>query len=138
MAKTVENSKLVDKKAVPSFKPRKSQFNINFITSLHKFSNLILVNYSSSYWNKKWTRQWIWEFSQSKSGFLCIGQKVHFSVENGLSFKIENFCTYLSIFHYFRNWASFSLHFWTIEWMLQPLIANGKTTIFKMKVTVCA
>ena len=36
MAKTVENSKLVDKKAVLSFKPQKSQFNINFIKDLSR------------------------------------------------------------------------------------------------------
>ena len=78
MAKSAGISKLVDETAVSSIKPWKSQFYINFIFSLHKFSNSILVNYSSTKWNLKWNRQWIWEFRQSKRGCLCIRKKVHF------------------------------------------------------------
>ena len=45
---------------------------------------------------------------------------------------------YFSIFHDFRNWASFSPHFWIIQWKLQSFTNNCITTIFKIKNTVCA
>ena len=122
MAKSAGISKLVDETAVSSIKPWKSQFYINFIFSLHKFSNSILVNYSCTKWNLKWNRQWIWEFRQSKSGCLCIRQKVHFKGKIEPSFKIENLVAFSSIFHNFRNRVSFSLHFWITQWMLQPLV----------------
>ena len=43
MAKSAGILKLVDEKAVSSFKPWKSQLYINFIFSLHKLSNSIAV-----------------------------------------------------------------------------------------------
>ena len=70
MAKSAGILKLVDETAVSSIKPWKSPFYINFIFSLLKFPNSSLVNQSSTKWNLKWTRQWIWEFRQSKSGCL--------------------------------------------------------------------
>ena len=116
--KTVKLSKLVNKKAVPSHKSWKGHLYKNFIFWLHILFNLILVNCSVSKWNKKWTRMWIWEFRWSKSEFQVLGRKVHFSLENGTSFSIENLGTYISIFHNFKNWVSFSHHFWIIQLML--------------------
>ena len=52
-------------------------------------------------------------------------------------FQIENLGTYFLIFHNFRNWASFSLHLWIIQWILQPLIANGIIVVIKIKNTLC-
>ena len=54
-------------------------------------------------------------------------------MENRLSIQIENFITYLLIFYNFRSLASFSHHFWIIQWTLQPLITNGIITINKIK-----
>ena len=68
---------------------------------------------------------------------MFIGGKVHFMVENRPSSQIENFITYLLIFHNFRSLASFSHHFWIIQWILQPLITNGIITINKIKKAVC-
>ena len=132
--KTAAISTLVDEKAVPSFESWKSQFYITFI---FWFSNSILVYNSSTWWNKMWTIKWIWEFRQSKSGFLSIEKKVLFSMEMELSFWIENLGTYFSIFHNSRNWASFSLHFWITKRILQPLITYGIITIIKVKTTLC-
>ena len=73
--------------------------------------------------------------SRKYSFYLAKGS---FLVENGLFLEIEDFSKYFSIFHDFRDWVSFSLHFLIIRWMLQPLITNGITTVFKIKVTVCA
>ena len=61
-----------------------------------------------------------------------------FSVENGTSFYIENLSAYFSIFHDFRNWASFSHHFWLMKWILQHLITSGIITTFKIKNPLCA
>ena len=68
---------------------------------------------------------------------IFIGQKILFSVKNSQFFKIENLGTYILIFDNFRNWASFSPHFWIIQWKLKPLITNGITVIFKIENTVC-
>ena len=68
---------------------------------------------------------------------MFIGGKVHFMVENRPSSQIENFITYLLIFHNFRSLASFSHHFWIMQWILQPLITNGIITINKIKKAVC-
>ena len=46
----------------------------------------------------------------------CFGQKVHFSVENVPYCEIENLGSSFSIFHNFRNLASFSLHFLKYNW----------------------
>ena len=106
--KTVKISKLVNKKAVPSIKPWKGHLYKNFLFWLHVLFNLILVNCSVTKWNKKWTRMWIWEFWQSKSKFLMMRGKVHFSFENETGFQIENLGAYFSIFHDIRILASFS------------------------------
>ena len=66
-----------------------------------------------------------------------LGKKSFFFNENWTIFEIENLGTYFLIFHSFRNLASFSPHFWIIQWMLQPLIANGIITIIKIKTTLC-
>ena len=46
-----------------------------------------------------------------KVDFCVMGKWSIFLVENRPSFSFVNFGTYFSIFHNFRNWASFSLHF---------------------------
>ena len=46
-----------------------------------------------------------------KMDFYVLRKKLIFQWEMGYLFKIENFCTYFSIFHNFRDWASFSPHF---------------------------
>ena len=53
-----------------------------------------------------------------KVNFKYWGRKVHFSLENGTSFSIENLGTYISICHNFKNWVSFSHHFWITQLML--------------------
>ena len=74
--------------------------------------------------------------SQKVDFHVFLG-KIHFSVENRPSFSIENLGTYFSIFHDFRSWASFSLHFWIIPWMSQVLITKGIITIVKKKYPLC-
>ena len=68
---------------------------------------------------------------------IFIWEKVQFSVENRPSFEIENLGTYCSIFHNSKNLASFSLHFWTIQWMLERPITYFINNLFKTKTTVC-
>ena len=46
-----------------------------------------------------------------KVDFCVMGKWSNFLVENRPSFSFVNFGTYFSIFHNFRNWASFSLLF---------------------------
>ena len=65
---------------------------------------------------------------------LAIISIVHFSEENRPSFYIVNLGTYFSIFHNSRNLASFSLQFWIIKKILQPLITYGIITIIKIKI----
>ena len=74
---------------------------------------------------------------QTKKKTILFGEKVHFLVKNRLSIQIENLVTQFLIFHNFRNLASFSHHFWIIQWMLQPLINNGIITIIKTKKALC-
>ena len=69
---------------------------------------------------------------ESLGRFLRYGKIVHFSVDNRPSFFIANLGTYFSFFHIFRNWASFSLHFWIVKRILQPLITYGIITIIKI------
>ena len=57
-----------------------------------------------------------------------------FSASNRSSFYIVNLGTYFSIFHNSRNLASFSLQFWIIKRILQPLITYGIITIIKIKI----
>ena len=58
-------------------------------------------------------------------------------MQNQPYFKLKNLGTYFSIFHNFRNWATFSHHFWTIQLMLQPFITNGIIAILKIKSALC-
>ena len=73
---------------------------------------------------------------KSEKSHLYWAKNPFFS-EKWTIFKIENLGTYFLIFHNFMNWARFSLHFWIIQWMLQPFIANGIITIIKIKNTLC-
>ena len=123
--------------AIPSFKLWKSHLCMKFIFWLPVLSNSILVNWSGTWWYKKCTRKWIWEFRQLKRRFLCFAKKVHVLVENGTSFYIENLGAHFSIFHDFRNWASFSHHFWIIQMKLQSSITIGIITIIKIKSSLC-
>ena len=64
-------------------------------------------------------------------------KKLYFSVQNQPYFKLKNLGTYFSIFHNFRNWATFSHHFWIIQLMLKPSITNGIIAILKIKSALC-
>ena len=64
-------------------------------------------------------------------------EKLYFSVQNQPYFKLKNLGTYFSIFHNFRNWATFSHHFWIIQMILQPLVTNSIIAMLKIKSALC-